>query len=190
MRLKLHIELRNFWVLSTSLINFGNNQSPQIFYWLEVWRAHWEVKKFYSCSSKFFLVIDALWIAALSCRKIHSSPHRRCPFCVREKSFNHIIWCFLSTTDKLQFTFSWRWKAPLITKDPIPLCLVELFSSGNLFSVLVILIAIWTVKIEFLFVRLNNFSPYFSTNGLILLSIFQSYLFVLPSSPWLMNSLW
>ena len=35
------------------------------------------------CSNKYF-VIDALWIAAFSCWKIHSSPYKQCPFCARE----------------------------------------------------------------------------------------------------------
>ena len=74
--------------LSTSFINFCNNQSPQIFYWIEVWRVHWVVKKTFFCSSKLFFVINALWIAALSYWKIHSFPHRRHPYCTRDKSFS------------------------------------------------------------------------------------------------------
>ena len=54
---------------------------------IKAWRARWVVKKFYFCSSKYF-VIDALWIAPLSCWKISSPPHRRCPSCVSDKSFS------------------------------------------------------------------------------------------------------
>ena len=40
-------EFINCLVLSTSLINFCNNQSPRIFFEIEVWRARWEIKKSY-----------------------------------------------------------------------------------------------------------------------------------------------
>ena len=40
------------------------------------------------CSNNYFFVIDALWIAALSCWKVHSSPHRRHPSCASDKSFS------------------------------------------------------------------------------------------------------
>ena len=65
-----------------------NNQSPQIFYRIEFWRARRVVKKSYFLFKQLHL---CYWcIAALSCWKIHSSPHRRCPFCARDKSFSKL----------------------------------------------------------------------------------------------------
>ena len=90
-------EFRNCWVLSTFFINFCNNQSPQIFSRIEVWRAHWVVQKSYFCSSKYFFVNDALWIAALSCWKIYSSLHRWHSFCARDShlTFSHNLLFFV-----------------------------------------------------------------------------------------------
>ena len=49
--------LWNCWVLLTSFKNFCNNQSPQIFYWIEVLRTRWVVKK----SSFLFKQVLCYW---------------------------------------------------------------------------------------------------------------------------------
>ena len=67
MHQKLYFWVQNCRLLSSFFINLWNKQSPQLFNRIEVWRAHWKIKSFIFCSSKYFFVIDTLWITALSC---------------------------------------------------------------------------------------------------------------------------
>ena len=90
MRLRLR-----FWVqklLSTvNLLHKLLQQSiPPNFLRIEVWRAHWMVKKSYFLFKQVFL---CYWCIILL--KNPFSPHRRCPSCARDKSFSiFTICCF------------------------------------------------------------------------------------------------
>ena len=75
MRLRLCFKFRNCRVRSSSFINFYNNQSLQIFYWIEVWRALCVVKKSY-----FFVQVTTFLLL------MHCGYTRRTS-CVRNKSY-------------------------------------------------------------------------------------------------------
>ena len=99
------------------------------------------------CSSKYFFVIDALWIAAASYWKVHSSPHRWHPPWARDKSFSifplSVVFCWSLTNYSLSFPEDE--KAPPDHKkssSSMP-CWVILFWKNICMPVL--LKAIWTV---------------------------------------------